>query len=424
VVDKGRTDAVPELAHSVHVEVEGLRPGREYFYRFRTGAEDSPVGRTRTAPRPNERVDKVRFAFASCQNWQNGLYTAYGHMAEEDLDLVVHLGDYIYEGGVGAGVRPHNGPEIRSIADYRNRHALYKSDANLQAAHSAFPWIATWDDHEVENNYADETPENPLDIPTHMARRAAAYQAYYEHMPLRRAQIPVGPDLRLFRRTVFGDLIEMNVLDTRQYRSDQACGDGTKVPCAGWDDPARTLLGDEQERWLLKGLDRSRRRWNVLAQQIFVARRDNTSGPGETLSMDGWDGYPAQRDRVLDMVARKRVPNVVALTGDVHSAWVNELKADFLDPRSRTIGTEFVGTSISSGGDGSETASNTTAILAENPHIKYYNGRRGYVCCEVTPDRWRADYRAVPQVTTPGAPIATIASFTVRDGRPGVVRTG
>ncbi|MGI8749044.1 MAG: alkaline phosphatase D family protein, partial [Thermoleophilaceae bacterium] len=274
VVARGTEPARPELGHSVHVEVDGLDPGSEYFYRFKSGSEISPVGRTKTAPRRNAALRELNFAFVSCQQYEHGYYTAYRRLAEEDLDVVFHLGDYIYEYGpneyvaTGGNVRVHNSPEVMDLLAYRNRHAQYRSDSDLQAAHRAFPWVVTWDDHEVENNYADEISEDNVDPALFLQRRAAAYQAYYEHMPLRRRSVPRGPDMRLYRRVPFGDLVSFNVLDTRQFRDDQAAGDGNKPPNPEQADPNRTLTGAQQERWLFNGLQRSRARWNVLAQQI------------------------------------------------------------------------------------------------------------------------------------------------------------
>lgn len=290
VVRAGVALATPELGHSVHVEVQGLRPARWYWYQFRVGNELSAIGRTRTAPRFGYATDKLRFAFASCQNWQSGYYTAYKYMVQEDLDLVVHLGDYIYEGGPSpTALRQHNGNgEPATLEEYRNRHALYKTDPNLQAAHAAFPWITTWDDHEVDNNYANDVPQDPerQSRAAFVDRRAAAYQAYYEHLPLRRFSLPTGPDMQLYRRLTFGNLAEFNVLDTRQYRSDQACGDGTRIGCAEAFDPSRTITGSEQEQWLFQGLSKSPARWNILAQQVFMTQRDFDPEAEVRLSMD------------------------------------------------------------------------------------------------------------------------------------------
>ncbi len=358
--------------------------------------------------------------------YEHGYYTAYRRMSEEeDLDLVVHLGDYIYEYGPNeyvaqsGNVRSHNGPEIFTLPQYRNRHALYKTDEDLQAAHAAFPWIVTWDDHEVENNYADEVSEidsePDRDPVVFLGRRAAAYQAYYEHMPLRRTSVPLGPDMRLHRRISYGNLAEFNVLDTRQYRDDQAAGDPERH------DPSRTITGEEQERWLLDGLATSGTHWKVLAQQVFFAKRDRDPGEGERYNMDAWDGYLGSRSRVLEFIREQRIANPIVLTGDVHNNWAAELKANFDDPDSETLGVEFIGSAITSGGDGADTPGpDQQGILEENPHIKFFNGQRGYVRCRLTPELWRTDYRVLPYVKESGAPIYTRASFAVEAGRPGL----
>ncbi len=424
VLRRGAATADPSLAHSVHVEVDGLEPASWYFYRFRAGGVVSPAGRTRTAPVGVP--DRLRLAVASCQHYEQGLYTAYQHMAVEDLDLVLHLGDYIYEGKSHPDwPRQHNSAEVRTLDDYRNRYALYKSDPNLQAAHAAFPWIATWDDHEFDNNYADLVTENAKgpgqdSRAAFRARRAAAYQAYYEHLPLRRAQRPRGPDARLYRHLAFGGLADLWVLDTRQYRTDQPCGDRIKPPCPGAFDPVATLTGAAQERWLLQGVGSSQARWKVVPQQVPMFQRDFTAGPQRTFFMDKWDGYPAARDRIFGFVAARRIPNLVALTGDAHAFWASDLKVDFDDERSPTVGAEFVATSISSEGDGSETTREAETVLAESPHVRFHNRRRGYLRCEVTPGLWRTDMRAVDVVTVPGAPVTTKASFVVENGRPGI----
>jgi len=417
VVQSGTAVATAALGHSVHVEVTGLEPARWYWYRFVAGDAESPVGRTRTAPAVGAALQKLNFAFASCQNWQAGYFTALEHLSKEELDFVVHLGDYIYEGGIGNGDGPrkHNSAEIATLADYRNRYALYKSDPFLQAAHAAFPWVVTWDDHEVENNYANLVRENRQPPGDFRQRRAAAYQAYYEHQPLRRASIPKGPDMLLYRRLAFGGLAEFHVLDTRQYRTDQP------KKQEGRKDPAATLTGKTQEEWLKDGLGRSKAKWNVLAQQVFLAQRDLAAGPEHRFSTDAWDGYVASRDRLFAFLSERKPSNPVVLTGDVHANWVADLKKDFDDPKSATLGTEFVGTSISSGGDGRDTPEGGR-VLSENPHIKFHNQQRGYVRCAITPKEWRTDYRVVPFVQKPGAPISTRATFVVEDGKPGVQR--
>ncbi|WP_017744746.1 alkaline phosphatase D family protein [Scytonema hofmannii] len=424
IVAKGTEIAIPELGHSVRVVVNGLKPNTWYWYRFTSGTEESPIGRTRTAPKPESDVSKLPFAFVSCQHYEQGYYTAYKYLAEEDLHLVVHTGDYIYEGGITPDrPRQHNGPEIKTVEDYRNRYALYKGDKNLQAAHAAFPWIVTWDDHEVENNYANATSQiddDDQDPAEFLLRRAIAYQVYYEHMPLRPFSKPEGPDLQLFRRLSFGKLATFHVLDTRQYRTDQPCGDITTQRCAEAFDPEATLLGDRQEKWLFNGLDRSQATWNVLAQQVPVAQRDFTPGEGQTFSMDKWDAYVVARKRLLNFLEQRKPSNPVVLTGDVHSNWAMELKADFDNPNSATVGSEFVCTSISSGGDGADSSPTVEAYLPDNPHIKFYNGQRGYVRCVLTPHSWTTDYKVVSEVLTPFGTISDRASFVVQNGRPGI----
>jgi alkaline phosphatase D len=422
VVREGTTVATPDWGHSVHVEVTGLEPGRVYFYRFRAANEISPVGRSRTMPALTSEPASLRFAFASCQHFEDGYYTAYDHMAKEELDLIIHLGDYIYEGKARTDrVRKHVGTEIHTLEDYRNRHALYKTDEFLQTAHRLFPWLVTWDDHEVDNNYANNISEEPkVQSEALLARRAKAYQAYYENMPLRRASIPNGPDMQLYRKVAFGRLAEFYVLDTRQYRTDQPCGDGNKAPCAEALDPKATILGDRQEQWLLDGLSASSGKWNVLAQQVMMARVDLTPGDAITHSMDQWPGYEMNRRRVLKGIADRKVSNPIVLTGDIHSNWANDLIADFDNLDSKIVASEFVGTSISSGRDGVREPKLMKEMQAENPFVKFHNAERGYVSCQVTPERWHTDYRVVEYVTKPGAPLVTRASFVVEDQQPGL----
>ncbi|QXJ25603.1 alkaline phosphatase D family protein [Actinomadura graeca] len=417
----GVATARPEHGHAVHVEAGGLRPDREYFYRFRAGPEISPVGRARTAPRPGAGNRRLRFAFASCHNWQDGYFTAYHHLAQEDLAFVAFLGDYIYETVPRTDtVRAHEGTgEPYTLVEYRNRHAQYKTDPALQAAHAAFPWIVTWDDHEVDNNWADEIPQDPDRQPREkfLARRAAAFQAYYEHMPLRRPAVPHGIGMRLHRRLGFGRLAAVHVLDTRQYRSDQP----DTLAEAG--DPRRTMTGTEQERWLTGGLARSGARWNLLANQVMWASNDRKAGPEQVFDFDNWDGYRVQRRRMLEFFGSGLVSNPVVLTGDRHATWVCDLRPDFDDPASPVVGAEITGTSVSSGGDADPVSFHRTfdPIMAESPHWKYIGNQRGYVVCDVGPDRLLASLRTVDSVWRPdGTTAATAARFQVEAGRPGI----
>jgi alkaline phosphatase D len=428
ILRRGTEIAVPEWAHSVRAEVGGLEPGRWYFYRFHAGAATSPVGRTRTAPQPGP-VDRMRLAFAACQQYEQGWYSAHRHLAQEDLDLVVHLGDYIYESSWGrVHVRKHGTEEPWTLADYRNRYALYKSDSDLQAAHAAFPWLVTWDDHEVQNDYANDRSQHLDDPQFFLERRAAAYRAYYEHMPLPKRMQPSGPDMRIYARAQFGALAAFHVLDDRQYRSHQVCprpgrGGSNVVPaaiCPELFDPALTLLGLEQEKWLHEGLAASRARWNVIAQQTVMAQVDRTPGEGQSFWTDGWDGYPAARARLLGSIAENGVSNPIVIGGDVHTFLAADLKSDFNGPAATVVATEFGSGSITSQGP---SLKQTQAWMDDNPHIRFANGnRRGYGVLELTPSRAIARFRTVGDLTDPQTPVRTLASFTVEDGRPGVQR--
>jgi alkaline phosphatase D len=442
VARAGFTLARPELAHSVHVDVRGLLPGREYFYRFRCGRHLSPVGRTRTAPDRHAIPERLRLAVVSCQDFQNGYWPAYRGLAGEDLDLILHLGDYIYEYDPHSRFpdRNHTTPEtlgldqLRTLEDYRNRHAQYKSDPALRAAHAAFGWVPAWDDHEVENNYAnliDEIDDTGArrQTPEEFARqRAAGYQAYYEHMPIRATRV-AGGGLQIYRRLDFGRLARLNVLDTRQYRTDQPGGFpsdlGPEPPGAG--NTTGTLTGAEQESWLADGLTSSPARWNVVAQQVMMSRTRFPNPlpphvPPTIVNLDQWDGYQPQRQRLLRLLTEARVTNPVFLAGDIHSTWVSELKVDFDDPASPNVGVEFVGTSISSDFPAAFDAPIKQANPLLNPHVRYFDGlQRGYLRCEVTRAGWRTDLRVVDSIEVRDAPTRTAASFLVEDGNPSVV---
>ncbi|MBI4988777.1 MAG: alkaline phosphatase D family protein [Rhodocyclales bacterium] len=424
IVRRGKARAEPQHAHSVHVEVDGLAPARWYWYRFMAGDAVSATGRTRTAPAAGAAVDRLRFAFASCQQYEQGFYAAHRHMAAEDLDLVVFLGDYIYESSWGSRhVRKHEGPEPYTLEQYRNRYARYKSDADLQRSHAAFPWLVTWDDHEVDNDYANDRSED-LD-PDFLVRRAAAYRAYWEHMPLRRGALPNGPHMQLYGRHDFGGLARFHVLDGRQYRDHQVCprlGRGGSnvvddLKCPSRLEPQRTLLGLDQEYWLHAGLSTSRARWNIVAQQLLMAQTDRKPGPERQFWSDGWDGYPAARARLLQAVAERRPANPLVIGGDVHFSCVADLKVDFDDPKSPVVATEFCGTSITSQGP---LQSRLDALRPDNPHVRFANSeRRGYAVLELTEKRCLAQLRAIDSEKAVDSPIATLAAFVVEDGRPG-----
>ncbi len=433
IVQSGEALARPELGHSVHVEVGGLEPARPYWYRFRVGREASRVGRTKTAPAPGAMSAALRFANAGCQRYEDGYFTAWRHLAREELDFVFHYGDYIYEyrarNGTAPTVRETLGDEIYTLGDYRNRYALYKRDADLQAAHAAHPFLSSFDDHEVDNNWAGEISEedgsgaSPAVPPEYFAlRKQMAFHAWYENMPVRQAQLPRGPAIAAYRTLRYGQLAQINVLDTRQYRDDQPCGDGTKEACPALLNPNAQMLGPDQERWLFDGLARSDTTWNVLAQQVMMMRRDVSTGTNAPqFSMDKWDAYPAARDRLMRHLEAARVKGLVVLTGDIHNAWAGDLKADFLNPASATLGTEFIATSISTNGDGFDIDEPRRRLLDRNPHLKFFNNRRGYAVHEATKDRMVVRFRAVDSVSQPGAPLVTKASYAVEAAKPGVV---
>jgi alkaline phosphatase D len=405
-------------AHCVHVVAGGLAPDAEYFYRFRAQGYISPVGRTRTAPALTAVGRDFTMAFASCAHYESGYYNAYRGMANDAPDVILFLGDYIYEDAATAGsVRQHLGAECVSLADYRRRYAQYKADPDLQAAHAIAPWIAIPDDHEVENNYANmvRADNSPAETAAQFAaRRTAAYQAYYENMPLRPASAPNGNAIQIYRRLQWGKLAAFHMLDTRQFRDDQACGDGSKV-CADADLTSRTITGSAQESWLLDGLGQHLATWDIIGQQVFFAREFTAAGAA---NMDAWDGYRASRARIQQGWIDRAVRNPVVLTGDVHRAYANNLMADYANPSSKIIGTELVATSITSDGNG--TGSTTVPNAATNPHVKFYSDRRGYVRATVSPTQITADFRSVASVSEHGAAVSTTRSFVIHDGAPGL----
>jgi len=422
IVRRGTSAAPAELAHSVHVEIEGLDPWRLYHYRFLYGDAVSPVGMTRALP---AQAKRLRFALASCQHYEHGYFGAYEAMRADDPDLVVFVGDYIYEGGARDNrFRSHPFPSARTLFDYRLRHGLYKLDPSLQKMHRHCPWVLTWDDHEVSNDYARDIGED-LAIDG-AARRIAAYQAYYEHMPLAaNALIERFSDVRMYRRLVAGDLASFLVLDDRQYRDRQACqppgrGGSSVVEdnaCPQRRDPARTLLGHEQMAWLRRELSATRSRWTFITQQTAFSRmmRDDK---GHRFWTDGWDGYPAERARVLGMLGGARPANSVVLGGDVHTTYVCDVKSDFDAPRTPTIATEFCATSITS--PSSFDARRMAALVQANPHVLFGDGmRRGYLLAEVSEKNLQVRLRATDDVTQRVPKVSTAGAWIVEDGKPG-----
>jgi len=434
VVQRGHGEADARFAHSVHVEVAGLTPGRPYWYRFTAQGHQSPIGRAVTAPARDGQPLKV--VAASCAHWELGWFSAYRHMAAESPDLVLFLGDYIYEYSYRSGdrqkhraVRQHDREaDIVDLAGYRNRYAQYKTDADLQALHASAPCLMTWDDHEVQNDYANRWSQNvDIDVRAFLARRAAAYQAFYEHMPLRARSRPRGPNMRIYDRLAFGDLAEFTVLDGRQYRSVQPCplpktrrGHVAAETCPDLAAPQRTMLGKAQESWMYEGFKRGRARWTIIVQDLLVAPLLQQSPSGLIGRFtDGWDGYQANRERMLTALAASGAPNPVFIGGDIHSFWATDVKVDARDPNSRTIATEFVGGAIA---QEPPPAAAFKDVAARNPHIRYVDlTSNGYVSMDIGRDHLETRFRAISDRRDPAASASTLQRFIVEGGRPGVV---
>ncbi|CAN5621012.1 alkaline phosphatase D family protein [soil metagenome] len=415
ITASGQEVATAETGHSVHAIA--TLPQGSWFYRFRAGQYTSPIGITR--PAPTGAASEVRFAAASCQNYQDGYYTAHRDIAERAPDFTLFLGDYIYEGAGAADADPaarvHLGPEPTTVEEYRNRYGRYKTDLNLQAAHAVCPWFIIWDDHEVENNYAGITPQDDADTAGFAERRFAAYRAWWEHQPVRLAP-PIGPDseYRIYRDAEWGDLLKLALLDGRQYRSDQACGDivlSLDPPCAEASEPSRTMLGDTQEAWLLDTLTTSTSQWNVVGNQVVMA---NATLNGAILNYDQWDGYPVAREHLLASVNTANISNLIVITGDIHLAAVG-----YLPNEGDTVGVEFVTTSISSSGlidAGFEDVLRGFPDLVDAELL-----HRGYSFHTVTPERWLAEYRIVADATVADSEVTTYSEYLVESGSNTVV---
>jgi alkaline phosphatase D len=438
IVRSGITLAMPDVAHSIHLEVRGLEPARWYWYRFRANGVQSPVGRTRTAPAPDASLASLSFAAACCQHWMYGNWAAYRRMLEENIDFVLHLGDYIYESpssspaAVKQKVRDVPFDVPKTLSDYRRVHGFYKTDPAIQAVHAAFPWIMTWDDHEVENDYTGSSSQGRLERGALLQQRAAAYQAYWEHMPLRIAQRPLGPDATMYRRFAFGDLIDLIMLDERQYRSALPCPPPAPRPdrsrrvaiddCRDASDPARSMLGPDQERWLAKCLSEpARGRWSAIGQQMLFAPHLSKTKDGKlAIRTDGWDGYAAPHQRMLDLIAARPNRDSLVLGGDIHAFIATDVPAQRNDLGSQPIASHVVIGPISSRlGDHDSLA----ASRPENPHIKFADARRhGYTRCTLTRDRALFEFRAVDDVKDANSGIATMAAFETEWGKAGLLQ--
>jgi len=420
VVRRGTVDATPDWAHSVHVEVAGLEPARDYWYRFTSGGARSAIGRTRTAPAPGTLPNRLTLAVASCQHYEQGHYAAYRAIAADAPDVVVFVGDYIYEGAGTSRVRTHDAPECFTLEDYRHRYAIYKSDPSLQAAHAAGPWLLVSDDHEVANDYAGEH-WRLLPPEVFLKRRAAAYQAYYEHVPMPRALMPVDGRQALHTSRAFGDLAAIFMLDGRQYRSPQACPPLALIACSEMNSPARTMLGAAQEDWLRRSLAASTARWNLLGQQTVFAHFDQSGKGPPAYWADSWNGYPAARERLVATLRERPVANPVVFSGDIHAFLVNDVHARALDNDSPIVAAELVTSSISS----VQRQSPATFDLwkSENPNVHLARGdTRGYLRVAVGLEQLHADLIAVDDIARADSPTHVLASFDVENGKPGIAR--
>lgn len=419
IVARGRETTLAADAHSVHVQLAGLQPARDYWYRFTALGARSAAGRTRTAPAITE-APAVRFAFGSCQQYEQGYYAAYRDMAAQPLDAMVHLGDYIYESSWGSRhVRHHEGGIPTVLAEFRDRYAQYKTDRDLQAAHAAFPWLVIWDDHEVANDYTNDVSPRTEDPAQFLAIRAAAYKAWYEHMPVPDSMRPRGSDATIHAHWRFGQRLDLLLLDGRQYRSHHTCLPGRSaaplVDCADRRDPRRSYLGAVQEAWLARELAGPAAQWTVIAQPTLVAQADRGVAPQHAYWMDGWDGYPAARERLLDALATHRPRNALVASGDVHAFWAADLRREGGGP---VVATEFAGGAITS--EGPSPAAVAT-LLARNPHLRYGSAqRRGYAIVSLDARGCEVELRAVDDEKDAASAVRTLKRFGVADGAAGV----
>lgn len=429
---------------TAHARVGGLEPGREYYYRFHTAERDSPVGRIRTAPPPGSK-EPIRIGFFSCQAHEAGYYTAHTGLATEpDLDLVVCLGDYVYETVFYEGPeerrdrtgRNRDG-DVQTLAEFRQKYRLYQRDRNLQAMHAAHPFTVMWDDHEVEENYAgDQTsPKNddpdskttdvnkPRRVPF-LQRRRNGYRAFFEALPIRRIR---GDGNRIYRALRVGQA-EVILLDQRQYKDPQPCGDMTVTPCPEARQSFRTMLGERQKAWLKERLRSSDANWKLLGSQMMFMGFD--SAPGLTLNVDAWDGYAQEREDILRFALDRGVENIVSLAGDIHTFFAGRVTTTG-NVSGQTAGTEFVGGSISSHGlredynVPQEGAALANVIRTNNPHIDYVDAvHRGYGVLTAKSDELLVDFKAVRSALTPHSETFTLARFRVPSGTPTVQQLG
>ena len=424
----GTTVATSEWGHSVHVELSGLAPSTRYWYRFMAAGHRSTVGTVVTAPLAMSDVSRLRIGVAGCQNYEHGFFTAYRYMAEAQLDAIFHYGDYIYEAKQGRRteipvVREHIGDEPMNVEGYRLRYALYKSDLDLQAAHASTAFLMTYDDHEIDNNWANDLDEMCTYPAVFLSRRAAAMQAWYENMPVRQAQKPSAANLVMHRRLDFGRLLRVHLLDTRQYRDDQICTGSKAQHCRSPDLlQSGSIMGESQHQWLEDGLD-NRFGWNLMAQQVVVMPFKRPGGPTDDagVAADSWSGYTGSRRRLVQAIRKKNISEAIIATGDVHQNIVGYVPEREEEPDRNQAATEFVCTSISSLGDGQNIkvrGPDFREIIASNPNVLFANGQRGYHVFEVTEKHWQTQIYKVDRVSQPGGQLSRLAGFTVEKGSP------
>jgi alkaline phosphatase D len=412
VVTAGVFTAEARHGHSVHVDATGLEPGTDHHYRFRVGEWTSPVGRVRTLA--DGSPDRFRLAVANCQMRETGAYAAYRQMVEEDFDLVLHLGDYIYEyPGVPGERMAHPDRMLMTLADYRLRYASYRLDPHLQAAHARFPFVAVWDDHEVANNFmGDDVPGTPEGGDAD--RLAAAYQAWWENLPVRVAA-PEGPALEIYRGFAVGDLARVHMLDERQYSDVPPCRpdpDNTIDfgDCEERTAVDRTRLGPEQETWLDGELRRGGVTWNLVGNPVVLAGVDSGPADGDAAYyLEVWDGFPQARARLIDSLAA--ADNPVVLTGDYHQGMVLDVHRTPFDPTSEVVAPEFMAPAISSPLFGADVSPRT-------PHLREQLNHHGYLAVEVTPDRLTARFQVVDDVVDPDSAVRTASTWVVDAGDP------
>lgn len=429
VVKRGTVEARPEDGHSLHVIPDGLTPNRPYWYRFMTSGAESRIGRTRTLPAPGTVPDRFRLAVGGCQRIEHGYFTAWKDIARSDVDAVFHYGDYIYEYDLNAGTMakrltaPLSTAALKkptTLAGYRLRYALYKLDPDLAAAHAAHPFITSFDDHEVVNNWGGMSRPGNLSDANFLALRAAAFQAFYENAPVRTSVRPQGPNITAYRSFEIGRLMRLATLDTRQFRSLPACGKADTQHCDERLAANRSMIGADQERWLLGLFDRRDTTWTVLGNQVMMMQARQKDPAEDIVNTDKWDGNPAARNRLLQGATDRKVNGLIAVTGDLHRSIAGNLMVDFDKPNTTPIGAEFVATSVSSNGDSGPGRSAGARLQSNNPHLRFYDARRGYLVCDFNEKRCQATYKAVDMVSAPDAKVSTATTLTVEAKYPGL----